>query len=96
MGYCSAGRQALYLHHDSRLAKSFQPGSRFFSAAHNATSPQAVFSNYVNGILTAFFMLTVLVLTLYSIRTSLAALKKLTAKEVPYAALPVAWRQPSA
>lgn len=74
--------------------KVFSPTVGFFAAAHNATNSHAAFSNYINGILTAFFMLVVLVLAFYSIRTALAAFKSRipTANEVPYEPLPAAYQ----
>jgi len=77
--------------------KIFSPAIGFFAAARNADTPQIAFSNYVNGTLTAFFMLVVLVLAFYSVKTALAAFKSKTPtdKEIPYAPLPANWQLPA-
>ncbi|STV78225.1 Carbon starvation protein A [Klebsiella michiganensis] len=51
---------------------------------------QLVFNNRLDAGLTIFFMVVVVVLALFSIKTALAALKedKPTAKETPYQAMP--------
>ncbi len=51
---------------------------------------QLVFNNRLDAGLTIFFMIVVVVLALFSIKTALAALKedKPTAKETPYQAMP--------
>ena len=51
-----------------------------------------VFNNRLDAGLTIFFMVVVVVLAFFSIKTALAALKedKPTAKETPYEALPAA------
>lgn len=51
---------------------------------------QLVFNNRLDAGLTIFFMVVVVVLALFSIKTALAALKedKPTAKETPYRAMP--------
>lgn len=53
---------------------------------------QLVFNNRLDAGLTIFFMVVVVVLAFFSIKTALAALKedKPTAKETPYEALPAA------
>ena len=52
--------------------------------------PQLVFNNRLDAGLTIFFMIVVVVLALFSIKTALAALKedKPTAKETPYEPMP--------
>lgn len=78
--------------------KVFSQQISFFAAAHGAATAQAAFSNYVNGVLTVFFMLVVLVLMAYSVKTAHKAFKSKTptAKEVPYEPLPAVWRQEAA
>lgn len=51
---------------------------------------QLVFNNRLDAGLTIFFMIVVVVLALFSIKTALAALKedKPTAKETPYEPMP--------
>ncbi len=51
---------------------------------------QLVFNNRLDAGLTIFFMVVVVVLALYSLKTALAALKvdKPTAKETPYEPMP--------
>ncbi|XXG93725.1 pyruvate/proton symporter CstA [Neisseria sp. Ec49-e6-T10] len=51
---------------------------------------QVMFNNRLDGVLTAFFMLVVVVLAIYSIKTALAAFKadKPTVNETPYEPMP--------
>ncbi|AQS42069.1 MAG: Carbon starvation protein A [Candidatus Tokpelaia hoelldobleri] len=72
--------------------KIFDKKLSFFSAAQKATDPQIIFNNTINGMLTAFFMICVFVLALYSIKTAFIALKsdKPTSAETPYEPLPLA------
>ncbi|WP_343315543.1 carbon starvation CstA family protein [Brucella sp. BE17] len=75
--------------------KVFSDKIGFFAAARRATTPQDAFNNYVNGTLTAFFMVVVVTLVLFAIRTGRTALKanKPTANEVPHEPLPANWQQ---
>ena len=70
--------------------KVFNAKLSFFVAASNAATLQAKISNNVNGVLTALFMLVVISLAIYSIKTAMAALKtdKPTSAELPYERLP--------
>lgn len=70
--------------------KVFDAKLSFFVAASNAATLQAKISNNVNGVLTALFMLVVISLAIYSIKTAMAALKtdKPTSAELPYERLP--------
>ncbi|UXM96054.1 carbon starvation protein A [Bartonella sp. HY329] len=70
--------------------KIFDAKLSFFVAASNAANMQGKISNTVNGVLTAFFMLVVISLAIYSIKTAMAALKndKPTSAELPYERLP--------
>lgn len=70
--------------------KVFDAKLSFFVAASKATNSQQALANTVNGVLTAFFMLVVLALTLFAIKASLKALKseKPTVNEMPYEPFP--------
>lgn len=56
---------------------------------------QVIFNNQVNGVLTLFFMLVVVLLAFYSFKTALAGLRnpKPSANETPYEAFPAAVSQ---
>lgn len=66
--------------------KVFDSKLSFFVAAGKAATRQQAIGNYVNGILTAAFMIVVLTLTLFAIRGALQALRsdKPTVHELPY------------
>lgn len=66
--------------------KVFDSKLSFFVAAGKAATRQQAIGNYVNGILTAAFMVVVLTLTLFAIRGALQALRsdKPTVHELPY------------
>lgn len=66
--------------------KVFDSKLSFFVAAGRAATRQQAIGNYVNGILTAAFMIVVLTLTLFAIRGALQALRsdKPTVHELPY------------
>ena len=70
--------------------KVFDAKLSFFVAAGKATSKQLAVGNYINGILTALFMLVVVTLTLFTIRSALKSLKsdKPTVHETPYEPFP--------
>lgn len=75
--------------------KVFSDKTGFLAAARNAHTPHDAFNNYVNGTLTAFFMIVVVILAFFSIKTGLAAWKKQepSVREVPYEPLPSDWQQ---
>ena len=62
----------------------------FFVAAGKAANKQLAVGNYINGILTALFMVVVVTLTLFTIRSALKSLKsdKPTVHETPYEPFP--------
>lgn len=70
--------------------KVFDSKLSFFVAASKAATRQQAAGNYVNGILTALFMIVVLALTLFAISSALKALKsdKPTVHELPYEPFP--------
>ena len=70
--------------------KVFDAKLSFFVAAGKATSKQLAVGNYINGILTALFMVVVIALTLFTIRSALKSLKsdKPTVHETPYEPFP--------
>ena len=70
--------------------KVFDAKLSFFVAAGKATSKQLAVGNYINGILTALFMVVVIALTLFAIRSALKSLKsdKPTVHETPYEPFP--------
>ena len=70
--------------------KVFDAKLSFFVAAAKATNKQLALGNYINGILTALFMLVVLALTLFAIRSAIKAMKsdKPTVQEIPYEPFP--------
>ncbi|MHC5307140.1 pyruvate/proton symporter CstA [Bartonella sp. LJL80] len=70
--------------------KVFDAKLSFFVAAGKAATPQQAFGNTINGVLTAFFMLVVVALTLFAIKTALKALKSKnpTVNEAPYEPFP--------
>ena len=70
--------------------KVFDAKLSFFVAAGKATSKQLAVGNYINGILTALFMVVVVTLTLFAIRSALKSLKsdKPTVHETPYEPFP--------
>ncbi|MBI0003579.1 carbon starvation protein A [Bartonella sp. M0177] len=70
--------------------KVFDAKLSFFVAAGKATSKQLAVGNYINGILTALFMVVVVTLTLFTIRSALKSLKsdKPTVHETPYEPFP--------
>lgn len=70
--------------------KVFDAKLSFFAAAGKAATRQQAVGNYINGILTAAFMIVVLLLTLFAIRSALKALKndKPTVNELPYEPFP--------
>ena len=70
--------------------KVFDAKLSFFVAAGKATSKQLAVGNYINGILTALFMLVVVTLTLFTIKSALKSLKsdKPTVHETPYEPFP--------
>lgn len=70
--------------------KVFDSKLSFFVAAGKAATRQQAIGNYVNGILTAAFMIVVLALTLFAISSALKALKsdKPTVHELPYEPFP--------
>ena len=70
--------------------KVFDAKLSFFVAAAKATNKQLAWGNYINGILTALFMLVVLALTLFAIRSAIKAMKsdKPTVQEIPYEPFP--------
>ncbi len=70
--------------------KVFDAKLSFFVAAGKATNKQLAVGNYINGILTALFMVVVVTLTLFTIRSAFKALKsdKPTVNETPYEPFP--------
>lgn len=66
--------------------KVFDAKLSFFVAAQNAQNAQIAFGNRLNGFLTIFFMLVVVLLTLIAIKTAFTALKNSepSTKETPY------------
>lgn len=70
--------------------KVFDAKLSFFVAAGKAANKQLAVGNYINGILTALFMVVVIALTLFAIRSALKALKsdKPTVHETPYEPFP--------
>lgn len=75
--------------------KIFSDKIGFFAAARNAKTSHDALNNTINGTLTAFFMVVVVVLAIFSIRTAMAALKKKEPgiREVPYEPLPANWQE---
>ncbi|MDU0078346.1 hypothetical protein RUW10_22850, partial [Bacillus sp. IG2] len=75
--------------------KIFSDKIGFFAAARNAKTSHDALNNTINGTLTAFFMVVVVVLAIFSIRTAMAALKKKepSIREVPYEPLPANWQE---
>jgi len=75
--------------------KIFDKNLSFFNAAQKTADPQIIVNNTINGVLTAFFMICVFILALYSIKTALAALKNPdpTSAETPYEPLPLTYQQ---
>ncbi|WP_407977415.1 carbon starvation CstA family protein [Brucella pseudogrignonensis] len=75
--------------------KIFSDKIGFFAAARNAKTSHDALNNTINGTLTAFFMVVVVVLAIFSIKTALAALKKKepSIREVPYEPLPLNWQE---
>ncbi|AQT42690.1 carbon starvation protein [Bartonella apihabitans] len=70
--------------------KVFDAKLSFFVAAGKAANKQLAVGNYINGILTALFMVVVVTLTLFTIRSALKSLKsdKPTVHETPYEPFP--------
>ena len=70
--------------------KVFDAKLSFFVAAGKAANKQLAVGNYINGILTALFMVVVIALTLFAIRSALKSLKsdKPTVHETPYEPFP--------
>ncbi|MBI0166957.1 carbon starvation protein A [Bartonella sp. M0280] len=70
--------------------KVFDAKLSFFVAAGKAANKQLAVGNYINGILTALFMVVVIALTLFTIRSALKSLKsdKPTVHETPYEPFP--------
>ena len=70
--------------------KVFDAKLSFFVAASKAPNSQLALGNYINGVLTALFMLVVLALTFFAIRSALKALKsdKPIVNELPYEPFP--------
>lgn len=66
--------------------KVFDAKLSFFVAAQKASTAQQAFGNTLNGILTIFFMVVVVLLTLFAIKTAWKAYKmdKPTVNETPY------------
>jgi len=74
--------------------KIFDAKLSFFVAAQKATNHQLVVANMINGVLCSAFMLCVVLLALFAIRTALKALKNSqpTVNEIPYQPLPENWQ----
>ena len=70
--------------------KVFDAKLSFFVAAGKAANKQLAVGNYINGILTALFMVVVIALTLFAISSALKSLKsdKPTVHETPYEPFP--------
>ena len=70
--------------------KVFDAKLSFFVAAGKAANKQLAVGNYINGILTALFMVVVIALTLFAIRSALKSLKSdnPTVHETPYEPFP--------
>lgn len=75
--------------------KIFDAKLSFFVAAQKATNHQLVVANMINGVLCALFMLCVVMLALFAMRTAIKALKnpEPTVNEVPYQPLPENWQE---
>jgi carbon starvation protein len=73
--------------------KIFSEKIGFFAAARNAKTPHDALANYINGTLTAFFMIVVIVLAVFSVKTAMIAWRKKepSIREVPYERLPENW-----
>lgn len=73
--------------------KIFSDKIGFFAAARNAKTPHDALANYINGTLTAFFMIVVVVLAVFSVKTAMIASRKKepSIREVPYERLPENW-----
>lgn len=75
--------------------KVFDAKLSFFTAAAKASNAQIRVANQINGVLCILFMLCVVVIAVYAVKTCLAALKskKPTINEIPYQPMPKNWEK---